>query len=229
MAVLLEAQNIDRSFVLGGKANLALPAISLVVEEGDFLVVKGRSGSGKSTLLSLLSGLDTPSHGEVFFAGTSLSTMRDAEIAHLRNCCFGFIFQTPHLLPDKTLQENIALAFHYGALETASYIKMRCDELIDYVGLNGFSERYPNTLSGGEMQRVVFARALARRPKVIFADEPTGSLDEENSKKLLEMLADQVEKGGTVIMVTHDNEAVQYGSRVLQLDKVATSDMPGEI
>ncbi len=202
---------------------MALAPLSLVVVEAEFLVVTGRSGSGKSTLLNLLSTLDKPSHGEVMLNGVSLTLMNEKQIAHLRNSCFGFIFQMPHLLPEKTVLENVVLPFHYGKLPVEVDVEKRCSELLDYVGLGEFGLRYPDTLSGGEMQRVVFARALARRPEVIFADEPTGSLDAGNSKKIMRLLQEQVERGCTVIMASHDVDAVHYGTRIVHLDKVESS------
>lgn len=220
---LLEARNIERSYVIGGKKNIALSPLSLSVTQGELLVVTGKSGSGKSTLLNLLSGLDKPSFGEVKFEGESLALMREREIARLRNSCFGFIFQTPHLLPEKTILENVALPFHYGQRTTAARVRERCSDLLEYVGLNDFESRQPNTLSGGEMQRVVFARALARSPKVIFADEPTGSLDAVNAEKILQLLQEQIERGGSVVMATHDDDAVKFGTRVVQLDKMDSS------
>jgi putative ABC transport system ATP-binding protein len=217
--VLLEARNIERSFLTDGKTYIALAPLTLSVAASEFLVVTGKSGSGKSTLLNLLSGLDKPSHGEVMFEGVPLSLMKEREIAHLRNSCFGFIFQTPHLLPEKTVLENVALPFRYGQRAVRVNVEKRCNELLEYVGLNRFGLRYPNTLSGGEMQRVVFARALARSPKIIFADEPTGSLDSRNSKKILQLLKKQVERGYSVIMASHDADAVQYGTRIIHLVK----------
>lgn len=220
MVLLLEARDIERSFLIDRKKNMALQPMSLAVAMAEFLVITGKSGSGKSTLLNLLSGLDKPSQGEVMFEGGSLASMKEREIAHLRNDCFGFIFQIPHLIPEKTILENVALPFHYGQRITADKVKKRCTELLEYVGLNDLKHRYPNTLSGGEMQRVVFARALARNPKVIFADEPTGSLDAGNSKRILQLLKEQVERGYSVVMATHDVDAVKCGTRVVKLDKM---------
>ena len=203
----------------------ALASVSVTVSAGDFLVVTGPSGSGKSTLLNLLSGFDRPTAGTVCFHGKNLSSLSGSEAADLRNHAFGFIYQTPHLLNDKTVLENVALPFHYGSWTPAAEVKKRCGELPEYVGLQDLLARYPATLSGGEMQRVVFARALAREPEIIFADEPTGSLDGRNSDRLLEMLQQQTAAGRTVIMVTHEAESLRYGSEVLSLSKIRE---PGE-
>lgn len=218
--VILEADKVSRAFVIGNTSSLVLPEHSLAVRAGEFLVITGPSGSGKSTLLNILSSLDKPTSGEVKYRGRSLASMAQHEVAGLRNLCFGFIFQTPHLLTDRTVIENVELPFHYGRPRSSIEVRMRCAELLDYVGLAGMARRYPDTLSGGEMQRVVFARALACRPEVIFADEPTGSLDADNSYKILDLLKNQTSKGCSVIMATHDAEGISYGTRVVRLEKI---------
>lgn len=222
MTPLLEAQNVERSFDLGSQSVQALSRVSLSLQSGEFLLIAGPSGSGKSTLLNLLSGLDRPSRGDVLFRGNSLFEAGEQQRVYLRNSCFGFIFQAPHLLPDKTIIENVGLPFHYGELVNSDEIRERCQELLLYVGLESLANRYPNTLSGGEMQRVVFARALVRKPEVIFADEPTGSLDGDNSNHLLELLREQTEKGRSVVMVSHDERSFSYGTTILRLDKFQT-------
>jgi ABC-type lipoprotein export system ATPase subunit len=216
---LLEADRAERYFDLGGRQSHALGPTSIAVKRGEFLSISGVSGSGKSTLLNLMSGLDRPSAGRVVYQGTDLFTLTEAELAATRNADFGFIFQTPHLLPDRTVLENVALPFLYGQRITAGKVRERCLELLDYVGLGNLAERYPATLSGGEMQRVVCARALAREPQVIFADEPTGSLDGENSSKVLDLLREQTLQQRTVIMVTHDLAAAAFADRQLTLEK----------
>lgn len=217
--MILTAERISRHFVIGERQVQALDTVSLSVSAGAFLVITGPSGSGKSTLLNLLSGFDKPSTGSVCFHGRGLETLGNREAAQLRNKAFGFIYQTPHLLSDKTVLENVRLPFHYGEWRDQDVVTGRCLELLDYVGLSDLTDRYPSTLSGGEMQRVVFARALAREPEIIFADEPTGSLDAMNSEKILKMLREQTEMGRSVIMVTHDSDAIQFGSSQLVLQK----------
>lgn len=216
---LLEADRVSRFFPAGKGRSLALPEVSVAVEPGEFLVIAGPSGAGKSTLLNLLGGLDRPSRGEVRYGGRSLAAMAEAQVALLRSSSFGFIFQTPHLLADRTVAENISLPFHYGRPAGKKEVEDRCRDLLAYIGMIELADRYPDTLSGGEMQRVVFARALARRPTLIFADEPTGSLDADNSEKILSLLQEQTRQGCSVVMVSHDPDAVRYGSRVLRLAK----------
>lgn len=218
--MLLEAISVSRYHHQGEQEAPALTEISLSLLPGELLVVTGPSGSGKSTLLNILSGLDRPTTGDVRFAGKSLARMDDLEIARLRNASFGFIFQTPHLLFDRTVAENVALPFLYGERICKRQADDRCRELLRYVGLESFAARYPNTLSGGEMQRVVFARALTRYPQIIFADEPTGSLDIDNSRRIVALLQEQVQLGCTVVLVTHDKAAAAEGTRYVELAKM---------
>lgn len=233
--MLLAANDIRRVYgdigcngqtVQSNRSVLALERVSLEVDNSDFFVVTGPSGAGKSTLLNILSGLDFPSEGEVLFQGESLTTMSERRIAGLRNSGFGFIFQMPHLLPDRTVRENVALPFHYAKWGGQQKVNDRCDELLDHVGLLDMAERYPNTLSGGEMQRVVIARAIARKPKVIFADEPTGSLDSVNSDKIVRLLQQQTDEGCAVVLVTHDRSMLQYSTKRLVLAKIGSSGLP---
>lgn len=220
MIALLEADKVARFFLSGKNSSPALQEVSLAVQPGEFLVITGPSGSGKSTLLNLLGGLDRPSRGEVRYKGQSLAAMNESQVALLRNISFGFIFQTPHLLVDRTVAENVTLPFHYGKPITQGEIQHRCQELLRAIDMADMADRYPDTLSGGEMQRVVFARALVRKPALIFADEPTGSLDAGNSERIMILLQEQTRQGCTVVMVSHDPEAVQYGSRVIRLEKI---------
>jgi ABC-type lipoprotein export system ATPase subunit len=224
MMVLLKATGISRSYSRsGGRGDgttIALEQLSIAIDTAELLIVTGPSGSGKSTLLNILSGLDSSSSGEVIFQGRQFSSMSPREIAQLRNASFGTIFQTPHLLLDRTALENVALPFQYGNYLTTSIIIKRCRELLHYVGLGEMEGRYPTTLSGGEMQRIVVARALARKPKLIFADEPTGSLDSENSEKIIRLLKQQAESGCAVVMATHDTGLFDAGTRHLRLEKI---------
>lgn len=216
---LLEACGVVRRFSEGQHQTLALSSVSLCVEPGQFLAVTGPSGSGKSTLLNVLSGLDQPTDGLIRYQGQLLSKMKANAIALLRNQEFGFVFQLPHVLPDRTVFENLVLPLQYAPLSDRAKGEQRCLSLLDYVGLGDMGNRSPNTLSGGELQRLVFARALVNNPSLIFADEPTGSLDLGNSRRLLELLREQVNLGRAVIMVTHDPVAAQFADDELALKK----------
>lgn len=218
-AAILEASDLSRSYVVGGKEVVALNPLSLKISPGEFLVISGPSGSGKSTLLHLLSGMDKPTSGKLFFAGKSLNRLSNKELAGIRNRYFGFVFQTPHLLYDRTVLENVILPGRYSNGLLSDILK-RAKGLLAYAGIEELVDRMPNTLSGGELQRVVFARSLVCNPKVIFADEPTGSLDQENSAKIIELLQDQAQRNRAVIMVTHDPQAILSGSRRIVLEKI---------
>jgi len=219
--MLLEAKGITRRFQSDQVRVEALRDVSLDCKQGDFLVITGPSGSGKSTLLQILSTLDTPDAGEVLYQGQPLSSLSASELALLRNTSFGFVFQTPHLLPHRTVLENVALPFRYGPRETGERIRAACMRMLEYVGMADFSNRLPTSLSGGEMQRVVFARALVREPTVIFADEPTGSLDEDNANRLLDLLEEQTHQGRAVVMATHDPAAMARGTSEIRLKKAS--------
>jgi len=216
---MLELVDVDKSFDLEGGTNQILSKVNLSVSTGDYYAVLGPSGVGKSTLLSIMCGLDKPSAGDVRLDGNSIVDIDVEELVRIRNEEFGFVFQSPYHLNYRTVLENILLPSIYSrrfsrkqALERASY-------LINYVGIEGLESRLPAHLSGGELQRMVFARALLLEPKVIFADEPTGSLDKANSEKILDLLSDQAKNGSAVVMVTHDHEAAEYASKILNLYK----------
>ncbi|MDX8390358.1 MAG: ABC transporter ATP-binding protein [Mariprofundaceae bacterium] len=216
---LLQASNLCRTYRSGEHSVVALAPVSLCINAGEFLTIGGPSGSGKSTLLHLLSGLDRPSSGKVLFQQQSLTDLSIEGLAALRNRDFGFVFQTPHLLTDKTVIENVLLPFTYSDQGFSPSATARCRALLTHVGLVDMEDRYPSTLSGGEMQRVVFARALALEPKIIFADEPTGSLDAANAKQVLALLTEQADLGRAVVMVSHDAEALELGTTKLLLKK----------
>lgn len=216
---LLAADTVYRDYHNGTGTVRALSPVSLHVSPGEFLVIRGPSGSGKSTLLALLSGMDRPSGGEVRFHGEPLDLNDETRMARIRNGHFGFIFQSPHVLHDRTVLENVALPARYHPTMSLLQAAERATRLLDYVGLGSLAARLPKTLSGGELQRVAFARALLCDPDIIFADEPTGNLDGDNSCKILDLLREQCDAQRTVIMVTHDERAMSYGSRLMTLDK----------
>ena len=214
---LLSGCEISRCYDIGERQFVALDKISLDFCEGEFTVVTGPSGAGKSTLLQVLSGLDGPSRGRVLLRGQDIYSLSDTALSQLRNHSFGFVFQTPYMLPHKNVLDNILLPSLYA--EDGADYQNRALELLDYVGLCGFNKRSPATLSGGELQRVGFARALLMSPDVIFADEPTGSLDQAASALILNMLKDQTHSGRAVVMATHDPQAMTYGVQKICLEK----------
>jgi len=209
--MVLRATDLRKSFGEGEATVVAVDGISLTVAAGEFLAVTGRSGSGKSTLLALLAGMERPTSGEVWLAETS-----DADLARLRRREIGFIFQTFNLLPVLTVEENVALPFLLDRRPPREWIRPVA-EALEVVGLSHRRTHSPERISVGERQRVAIARALAVRPRVLFADEPTGSLDSERGVEVIGLLRSAAERGSAVVMVTHDGAAAARADRTLQL------------
>ena len=194
-----------------------LKGLDIEVREGEIAVIVGPSGSGKSTLLHLLGGLDRPSSGKVVVDNFDLSLLSEEELAAFRNKTLGFIFQFHHLLPEFTATENVAMpALIRG--ERLVEAEQKASTLLEEVGLAERQGHKPNELSGGEQQRVAVARALMNDPRLVLADEPSGNLDEDNSQKLHQLLADLAQKRGlTFVVATHNLDLTKRANRVLQL------------
>jgi putative ABC transport system ATP-binding protein len=193
----------------------ALDGVDVNIDERRFVAVMGPSGSGKSTLMHVLAGLDRPTSGTVEIAGTEVTKLDDKALTELRRDKVGFIFQAFNLLPILTAEENILLPL---SLAGRTPDKEWVDKLIDAVGLRDRLDHRPSELSGGQQQRVAVARALASRPAVIFADEPTGNLDSVSSREVLELLRRAVDEfGQTVVMVTHDPDAAKSADEVIEM------------
>ena len=212
---LLEAHNITHSYPLDGRTIPVLNEVSLRVAPGEFVVISGSSGSGKTTLLTLLSGLDRPTEGRIFIDGSDISNASEDQLAALRNRTIGFVFQSFHLVPSMTALENIQFPAELsGDLQAHE----RAAALLARVGLADRADNLPNQLSGGEKQRVALCRALINRPKLLFADEPTGNLDSENGARVLAQLIElKNENGATLVLVTHNPDIAQAADRVLTL------------
>ena len=215
---LLEAREVTRIYRMGSAEVAALGGVSAGVGEGEFVALQGTSGSGKSTLLNLFGGLDTPTSGEVIFDGRSLAPFNKKQMAHYRRHSVGMIFQNFNLIPTMTAAENVSLALAFGGARGRERAA-RTKELLERVGLGGRLAHRPSELSGGEQQRVAVARALANRPRVLLADEPTGNLDSARAHELLGLLREMVERDHlTVLMVTHDRElAASFADRTVFL------------
>jgi lipoprotein-releasing system ATP-binding protein len=223
MTDYLRAHGLVKSFFKGKNEVPVLQGIDLEVERGEMVAVVGASGSGKSTLLHLLGLLDAPDQGEVFFDGRRIDNRSERERDQLRNGTFGFIFQFYHLLPELTALENVLmpqLIRHgfWSYWRERGRLKREGRALLERVGLGHRLTHLPTELSGGEMQRAAIARALAGRPEVLLADEPTGNLDAANGHGVLELLRDlNRERGLTMILVTHDQQIAQQADRVVRL------------
>jgi putative ABC transport system ATP-binding protein len=217
MDTIVETKNVTRTYGMNGVAVEAVRGIDLQVREGEFVAIVGPSGSGKSSLLHLIGAMDHPTSGEIFFRGKPLAKMGDGERTDLRAREIGFIFQTFNLLPMLNVFENVEVVMRFGGVGRRDRIR-RSEELLRKVGLADRMRHVPSRLSGGERQRVAVARALANKPALVLADEPTGNLDSTTGKGILELLRDVcTTQRQTVIMVTHDFRAASYADRVLVL------------
>src|SRR3954469_22341359 len=211
---MLRCESLTRTFLSGGRELPVLKSITLDVPSGSFLAILGPSGSGKSTLLGLLAGLDKPTGGRVWLDGVELGPLSEDERARLRGEKVGFVFQSFHLIPTLTARENIQVPLELRGLEAQA----RADELLGRVGLGDRGHHYPAQLSGGEQQRVALARAFSHRPRVLFADEPTGSLDAATGARVIELMSElNREVGTTLVLVTHDQTLAARAHRIVRL------------
>lgn len=213
--IAVQGHNLHRIFHLGNQEVKALDQIDIEVYQGELVMLLGPSGSGKTTLLHTLSGLDTPNQGEVFVDDVSIYKLNDNQLSHLRSRSFGFIFQSFNLLPNLTALENVQIPLRITGQPQA---KEKALAMLKRVGLGDRAHHRPGQLSGGEQQRVTVARALVARPKIVFADEPTGNLDSVTSMEIMNLLQEMVlENNSACLMVTHNSELVPLANRVLNL------------
>jgi putative ABC transport system ATP-binding protein len=209
------AEGLSKFYGSGDAAVAALDDVSVAVGAGQFTAIMGPSGSGKSTLLHMLAGLDRPTSGEVYLGDTEITSLNDKALTLLRRDRIGFIFQSFNLLPTMTAAENIVLPMRIAGRKPDEHWVA---SIVETVGLTGRLSHRPSELSGGQQQRVAAARALASKPQIVFADEPTGALDSKSGAELLAFLRKAVtELGQTVVMVTHDPTAASYADRVIFL------------
>jgi putative ABC transport system ATP-binding protein len=212
---ILHSQSLSRTYRSGGRDLTVLKDITFSLESGAFLAILGPSGSGKTTLLGLLAGLDRPSAGSVYLEGQELGALTEDERARLRAEKVGFVFQAFQLIPTLTAQENIQVPLE---LRGDSRAAPRARELLERVGLEGRGHHYPAQLSGGEQQRVAVARAFSSRPKILFADEPTGNLDAATGATIIDLLvALNRDLGTTLVLVTHDLDLAARARRTIRL------------
>jgi len=224
-APLLVAEGLSKGFGSGEARVEVFHGVSLRVRAGDLLAITGPSGCGKSTLLHLFAGLDTPDAGKVALDGADWAVLAPAPRAAVRGASVGFVFQFHHLLPELTVEENVALPlFLAGAMEREGRKVAR--EVLERVGLLGRAGAFPRTLSGGERQRVAIARAVVRRPRLLLCDEPTGSLDAAHAARVFDLLAEVAkERAGAAIIVTHDPEWARRCATIKLLGEEGLSDV----
>jgi putative ABC transport system ATP-binding protein len=213
--VILAAEQLTKNYTIGERQECILDDISLAIMTGEFVVIAGSSGSGKTTLLSLLSGLDRPSSGRIILADRDITDLDEDRLAPVRNELTGFVFQAFHLIPSLNALENVMFP---AELKKDPLALTKASALLKRVGLWERRSNYPSQLSGGEKQRVALCRALVNDPKIVFADEPTGNLDSENSRAIIDLLLElHREKGTTLVMATHSAEVAARADRIIHL------------
>jgi len=217
MTNILNVKNLEKTYQSGEKELKVLDDISFSIQTGDTFAIVGPSGSGKTTLLGLCAGLDQSDHGEIELCGTKINSLNEDERALLRNREVGFIFQDFQLLPTLTALENVTVPLELRGIKRPDKI---AKDLLEKVGLADRYDHYPSQLSGGEQQRVALARAFSNKPRILFADEPTGNLDAETSEKVVQLLfALNKEAGTTLVIVTHDMDLAKMTKRILRLQR----------
>ncbi len=212
---ILECSSLTKTFTQGENIIYAVNSCNLKIESGSFTAIYGASGSGKTTLLHLLSALDNPTSGNVFINGKDIHKMNDADVSKFRKNEIGFIFQNFNLLPILTAEENIMMA----AASNPSFSKIYFDEICEHLGIKNRLHHMPHELSGGQQQRTAVARALINRPKIVFADEPTGNLDRKSASELIALLSSSNKSfGQTILMVTHDVSISETADTVYNME-----------
>lgn len=213
---VLRTEDLTREYGFGDNKVVALNHVSFSVEEGEFVTILGPSGSGKSTLLHLLGGVDKPTFGKVYIGGQSIYEMKERELTAFRRREIGQIYQFYNLIPVLNMEENICLPM---LLDHRQAERKDLDELLELLGLTERVNHLPSELSGGQQQRVAIGRALISKPKLILADEPTGNLDQKNSREIIKLFRELNEKyGQTILLITHDEKIAEHAERILVIE-----------
>jgi len=214
-SIILTVEHLSKVFKSGDQTLPVLKDVSFAVEEGSACAIVGPSGSGKTTLIAICAGLERPSDGSVVFNGHPMHLAGEEELAAIRNRSIGFVFQSFQLLPSLTALENVMVP---AEIRGENHARSRATELIEKVGLGERLDHYPVQLSGGEQQRVAIARAFINRPKILFADEPTGNLDTETAAEIVRLIFElNATTGTTLMLVTHDRELTEQADRLITL------------
>jgi len=213
----VSVQSLSKVYLMGETQIEVLKNVSLAVAVGEFVVVCGPSGAGKTTLLNIISGIDKPTSGRIVVLGRDLADKNEDFLAEFRCNNVGFVFQSYNLVSTLTVAENVAFPMEWQRKPTKE-IELRVTELLDKLGLKNRAKHFPAQLSGGEQQRLAFARALANNPQLLLADEPTGNLDTENGQKIIQILCMLKAEGKTVIVSTHDAQIIQFADQKVHLE-----------
>jgi putative ABC transport system ATP-binding protein len=214
---LIELRSVTKAYEVGSGTFMALKGVSLEVDEGEFVAVVGKSGSGKSTLINVITGIDTPTSGEVYAASAPVHTLNQEQLAIWRGKNIGVIFQFFQLLPTLTIAENVILPMDFCNVYPEHERRERALALLEKVGIADQADKLPADLSGGQQQRAAIARALANDPPILVADEPTGNLDSQTSDDVMRLFSELAVEGKTVVMVTHERDLSRYFTRSIQL------------
>jgi putative ABC transport system ATP-binding protein len=215
-AHLIEMHELTRVYDLGPQKIFALNGVNLTIEQGEYAAIMGPSGSGKSTLMNIIGCLDTPTSGTYLLDGVPVETLNDDELAAIRNKKIGFVFQTFNLLARTTALQNVELPLVYAKISRAER-RERAEEALVAVGLGDRMTHQPNELSGGQRQRVAIARALVNKPSLLLADEPTGNLDSQTGREILDLFHELHERGNSIIMVTHEDDVAREARRIIHI------------
>ena len=213
---LIEVRDVYKIYNPGENQVNALDGVSITIDEGEFVAIIGQSGSGKSTLMNMLGLLDTPTHGEYYINGKLVDDLRDDQMSVIRNEEIGFIFQGFNLISSLSALENVELPLVYRGMPKQERREIS-QQALERVGLGSRIHHLPAEMSGGQQQRVAVARAIAAKPPVILADEPTGNLDTKSTKEVMAILHELKDEGRTVIVITHDNEIAEEAERVIRI------------
>ncbi len=214
---MISVNHVRKVYRMGDEKVVALDDVSLSIYKGEIVCFLGTSGSGKSTFLNMVAGLEKPTKGEIFIGNIPIHKLNEERVTLFRQKNIGFIFQAYHLLPMLTAQENVSLPLIFRGVDKKKRTKM-AKQMMKAVGLSGYEKRKPTQMSGGQQQRVGIARALVGTPKIIFADEPTGNLDTNTTKEVMNLIVDQVRSHGqTLILVTHDRSIANYADKVVTI------------
>jgi ABC-type lipoprotein export system ATPase subunit len=222
--MIIECRDLHKEYSADSRVVTAVQNVNFSVEKGEFVVILGHSGSGKTTLLSLIGGLTVPDRGSVFINGIENWQQSDEDLSDMRNCTIGFVFQFASLIPSLTSLENVLLPLSFGKRPRGDY--QQALEILELVGLKDKANAFPSQLSGGQQRRIAIARAFINQPDIILADEPTGDLDEQTEKEILDIFRKYNERGMTFVVVTHNTHLAltQKNARVLEMRQGILSD-----
>ncbi|MBP2643624.1 MAG: Phosphonate-transporting ATPase [Firmicutes bacterium] len=218
-AVEVELANVRKSYLTGAGEFVALKGIDLSVKNGEFVAVVGKSGNGKSTLINMITGIDRPTSGEVWVAGTAVHRLTENQIAVWRGRTVGVVFQFFQLLPTLTVMENVMLPMDFCNVYDRAERPERAMNLLNLVGVGDQADKVPANLSGGQQQRVAIARSLANDPPLLVADEPTGNLDPRTAEAVIELFRELTQDGKTILMVTHDEDLAHCAGRIVTVSE----------